>query len=77
MLGYYKNFMNKLIFFTLPTLLTGCVNVEPWERNYLAKDNMAIEPYPLAAALKEHIYYAREGTDSKAISSAGGNCGCN
>lgn len=76
MLSFYKNIISKLLFFTIPTLITGCVNVEPWERNYLAKDHMVTEPYPLAAALKQHIYYAREGTYST-VSVSGGGCGCN
>jgi hypothetical protein len=30
--------------------------VAPWERGYLAKPEMAFEPYPVEAAFREHIY---------------------
>lgn len=62
----------------LPPLwfLTGCTNVEPWDRNLLAKDHMTMIPDPLGAEFTDHMHFAREGTEGATGTSAGG-CGCN
>ena len=57
-------------------LLTGCANVDPWDRNILAKESMTLQPDPLGSALRDHIEFSREGTQG-ATSSGGGGCGCN
>jgi len=56
-------------------LLTGCTNVEPWDRNILAKDNMTIIPDTLGAEFLDHVYTSREGTEG-ATGVGGGGCGC-
>lgn len=56
--------------------LNGCVNVEPWERDILAKPEMAYEPRGNERAFREHMYFSREGT-SEGYGAAGGGCGCN
>ena len=57
---------------------TGCSNlgVQPWERNLLAKPQMAIVSDPVEAGLDDHIYFSKEAT-SGGRSFAGGGCGCN
>lgn len=56
--------------------VAGCVGVEPWQRGILAKPQMAMDPYPLQSALREHNYGSREaGMGGNAAS--GGGCGCN
>jgi hypothetical protein len=57
-------------------LLSGCTNVEPWERNILAKDHMTLIPDPLGAEFINHVYSSREGTEG-ATGTVGGGCGCN
>jgi hypothetical protein len=57
-------------------LLTGCANVDPWDRNILAKESMTLQPDPLGAAMRDHAQFSREGTLG-ATSSGGGGCGCN
>ena len=56
-------------------LLSGCTNVETWDRNILAKDNMTIIPDPSGAEFLDHVYIAREGTEG-ATGVGGGGCGC-
>jgi hypothetical protein len=50
--------------------------VSPWERGYLAKPEMAFEPYPVEAAFREHIFFSREGAWG-GYAVGGGGCGCN
>jgi hypothetical protein len=58
--------------------LSGCANlgVQPWERDLLAKDEMALNADAVDIGLDEHIYFSKEGT-SGGRSFAGGGCGCN
>ncbi len=56
-------------------LLSGCVQVAPWERGYLAKPQMALEPHPGQTLLREHIYGGRESATGGTAASGGG-CGC-
>ena len=61
--------------------LMGCSTMEmfqvrPWEREALARRDMAWDPDPLEAQLQSHIHFAKEA--SLAGSGAGGGgCGCN
>jgi len=57
-------------------LLSGCAPVQPWERGNLAKPHMGLQPFPLQAAFREHIYGARESASGGSASSGGGGCGC-
>ena len=58
--------------------LGGCssLGVEPWERDILAKKEMALTSAPIDAALDDHIYFSKEAT-SGGRSFGGGGCGCN
>ncbi|WOH37937.1 DUF4266 domain-containing protein [Thalassotalea fonticola] len=60
------------------TLASGCssLGVQPWERDLLAKRQMAITSSPIDAALDDHIYFSKEAS-SGGRSFAGGGCGCN
>lgn len=63
----------------LPLLLSsllGCSAVQPWERGTLAKTEMAWDPDPMKSALRDHVYFSKEGSSGGA-SSGGGGCGCN
>ncbi len=50
--------------------------VPPWERGQLARPEMAWDPDPMQAALRQHIYFSKEAT-AGAASAGGGGCGCN
>jgi hypothetical protein len=58
--------------------LTGCsaLGVEPWEREQLARGDMALDNDALELATDDHIYFSKEGS-SGGRAFAGGGCGCN
>ncbi len=56
--------------------LAGCVTVEPWDRDVLARPDMQIVSDPLEAAADEHIYFSKEAS-SGGQGFGGGGCGCN
>ena len=39
---------------------TGCARVSPWERDLLARRDMAWEPDPLEAKRESHTYFSKE-----------------
>ena len=55
---------------------TGCVAVKPWERDLLARRDMAFEPDGLEAKREAHIYWSKEAS-MPGGSGGGGGCGCN
>jgi hypothetical protein len=62
-------------------LLSGCVGaptlgVRPWERDALARPDMAWDPDPLEATLQGHIYFSKEAA-MPGGAAGGGGCGCN
>ena len=57
-------------------LVSGCATVQPWEKGDLARPNMAFDPDPLEARLKQHTYGAKEAA-SGGYGVGGGGCGCN
>jgi hypothetical protein len=73
-----KNTMIKVVTITTVVLLSGCssLGVEPWQRDLLAKDEMALTAAPLDAALDDHIYFSKEAS-SGGRGFGGGGCGCN
>lgn len=73
-----KIFNNKLLLATAILTLSGCssMGVEPWDRDLLAKPEMAINSSPLDQTIDDHIYFSKEAS-SGGRSFAGGGCGCN
>jgi len=55
---------------------TGCASVRPWERDVLARPDMAWDPDPLGAELGKHIQFSKEGSLDGGPG-GGGGCGCN
>lgn len=56
----------------------GCaaMNVQPWDRDLLAKKEMSFTPSPLESAIDDHVYFSKEGsTGGQGV--GGGGCGCN
>lgn len=60
----------------LAVLLTGCTEVRPWERGYLAREEMGWDADALERQLNDHIFFSKEASSGGA-SAAGGGCGCN
>ncbi|WP_076411293.1 DUF4266 domain-containing protein [Shewanella sp. UCD-KL12] len=58
--------------------LVGCssLGVEPWERDQLARKDMALDIDKMDLTINDHIYFSKEGT-SGGRALAGGGCGCN
>lgn len=59
-------------------VLAGCATtkVEPWQRERLARWDMRWDPDPAQAALSQHTYFSKEGSNGS-VGAAGGGCGCN
>jgi hypothetical protein len=60
------------------TTLGGCgsIGVKPWQRDLLARPAMAMNAYPLDAAIDDHLYFSKEAS-SGGRGFGGGGCGCN
>lgn len=59
-------------------LLAGCssLGVKPWEKDILAREDMALENAPLDSGFDDHIYFSKEAS-SGGKGFGGGGCGCN
>ncbi len=57
-------------------LANGCVAVKPWERDVLARQDMAWSDDPHLTALRSHIKFSKEAS-LVGDSGGGGGCGCN
>ncbi len=61
----------------LASALTGCANVEPWQKATLAQDTMKpAGPVPALARIDGHVYYSKESVRG-GTGVGGGGCGCN
>jgi hypothetical protein len=60
----------------LTLVCTGCAQVRPWERDVLARPDMAWDPDPLGSQLSEHIHFSKEA-GLVGGTGGGGGCGCN
>jgi hypothetical protein len=56
----------------------GCTSlgVRPWQRDVLARPEMALDAYPIDLAFDDHIYFSKEAATG-GRSFGGGGCGCN
>jgi hypothetical protein len=68
--------IRTLTLLALALTLSACAGVKPWERDLLAKPQMALDPDPLQTAFDEHIYFSKEAS-SGGRGFGGGGCGCN
>ncbi len=71
--------IKSTIILTSLLLLTGCsvTNVEPWEKETLAKETMTVNAgNSLFTKFENHIYFSKEGSKGGG-GVAGGGCGCN
>jgi len=55
--------------------LTGCVTVQPWEKETLSDPIMIINENPIETGMKEHHIDYREGSVGDTGAQSGG-CGC-
>ena len=68
-------FLAVLISFLTATI-SGCAEVKPWQKEYLANPNMAFDPDPLEAKSRQHTFASREASFG-GYGVGGGGCGCN
>jgi hypothetical protein len=65
----------KLFACSFLLILASCSNVQPWEKEYLAKKTMAFDPDPLEAQFRRHVYQSNEAS-SGGYSVGVAGCGC-
>jgi len=68
--------MKWLSFLILAAFAAACAPVAPYQRGYLARDDMALEGNPGFMKAIEKTYSAKEAASGGA-SVGGGGCGCN
>ena len=68
--------MKVLAALILGASITACAPVAPYQRAYLARDDMALEGNPGTAKAMEKTFAAKEAASGGA-SVGGGGCGCN
>ncbi|HWZ63949.1 MAG TPA: DUF4266 domain-containing protein [Steroidobacteraceae bacterium] len=69
----------RILLCALPALAAGgcgTLGVKPWQREVLARPEMALNAEPIDAAIDDHIYFSKEAA-SGGRSFGGGGCGCN
>ncbi len=68
----------RFVLVALACTLAGCssLGVRPWQREILAKKEMALDASGVDAAIDDHIYFSKEAT-SGGRGFGGGGCGCN
>ena len=54
----------------------SCVQVKPWQREYLSRPGMQGKRPPGESRMEQHALGSREGADG-GTGKAGGGCGCN
>ena len=57
-------------------LATGCVTVQPYEREVLARPDMQLDSNAALGHAEGHAIEVREGS-SGGLGGGGGGCGCN
>jgi len=66
--------------FLLGASLVSCAhitpNIEPWERDLLARPQMMADPYPAFSAIRSHMYESREAAARIKPAGSGSACGC-
>jgi hypothetical protein len=66
----------SLLLLALALGASGCASVKPWEREALAREDMAWEPDPQEAAIRAHVHFSKEASLGGG-GTGGGGCGCN
>ncbi len=64
-----------ILFAVLATSSTGCATVQPWERDYLALEEMGLEDKACKRFERNNEVY-REGAVGANGGKSGGGCGC-
>ena len=75
---YVPTLARSTVLLGLLLALAGCstLGVKPWQREILARPEMALTANPMDAAIDDHIYFSKEAAGG-GRSFGGGGCGCN
>ncbi len=75
---YLSSYAKKAVVVGGVFVLSACssMGVDPWDRDLLAKPEMAVNSSPMDQSIDDHIYFSKEAS-SGGRSFAGGGCGCN
>lgn len=69
--------LKSLVVIALAIFCSACVQtVKPWQRQDLARPEMAWEADAMSSAYRNHIFFSKEASSGGA-SVGGGGCGCN
>ena len=68
--------MTRLLLAAVILALAACAQVAPYQRGYLARDDMSLDGNPGTAKALEKTHEAKEAANGGA-SVGGGGCGCN
>lgn len=72
--------LSTLVLLAITSLLmaatSGCAVVKPWDRDMLARPDMAFDADPLETMRRGHVYFSKEATPPGG-GGGGGGCGCN
>lgn len=71
-----QNKIFLISFWLIIVSITGCADVQPWQRGNLAKPEMALDPSTAQTFFRSHNYGAREAAKPAGSSAGGGGCGC-
>ena len=67
--------LRRIVLAAAALVAWSCAQVEPYQRGYLARPDMAIDPAP-GGRILEKTYASKEAASGGA-SVGGGGCGCN
>ncbi len=71
-----KRVLLILLLVTAAAAATGCANVQPWEKEFLATPAMRFDSDKEENSVREHFLQTREGA-AGGFGVSGGGCGCN
>lgn len=65
-----------LIFCLIGLSACGVTPVDPWDRQYLARPEMAWDPHAATSGYRSQVFFSKEASNG-GTGSGGGGCGCN
>lgn len=73
---YHRVVARLLLPLVIAFLAVGCATIQPWERERLARPDMALASSPELMSAEGHATEVREGAIG-GLGGGGGGCGCN
>ncbi len=73
---YHRVVRRVLLVLVIALVTAGCATIQPWERERLARPDMALASSPELMNAEGHATEVREGAIG-GLGGGGGGCGCN